>query len=361
MNKKDIVSAAINHTSSMGLPFDIFEGWMWPQPTELLLKRFDANEYDDLLDKMGVYCRWVMAKYMGPPLPQGAMDRIASPHTTHSLNASIWGLGPGLKKHGLGEGGHPLSNAQSKDDVYSYEFWPSADWFDYQGLRRSAARYEDFFVVVGGFSPIFYLIADLCGMQKALMDMIQNPELVYALVEKIVEFYGNYFSRICKAGHGKIDAIAFGDDFASQQSTLMSPNHWRKYFKPAWQKLFNIAKRNGYIVMFHTCGSVYEVIPDLIEIGLDILYPVQPLARSMDLERLQRQFGSSLTFYGGIDVQDLLPFGSLEEIESEVTRIAGLFKAGGYILSTSHVIMNDVPEENILALYDAAKRIASQL
>jgi hypothetical protein len=90
-----------------------------------------------------------------------------------------------------------------------------ADRFDYQGLRRSATKYEDSFVVVGGFSPIFYLIADLCGMQKALMDMIQHPELIYALVEKIVEFYENYFSRICKAGRGKIDAIAFGDDFAN--------------------------------------------------------------------------------------------------------------------------------------------------
>jgi hypothetical protein len=140
MNKKDIVSAAINHSPSRGMPFDIFEGWMWPQPTERLMRRFDANDYDDLLDKMGVYCRWVTAKYMVPPLPQGAKDRIASPHTTHSLNASIWGLGPGLKKHGLGESGHPLSNAQSQEDVFSYDFWPSADRFDYQGLRRSATK-----------------------------------------------------------------------------------------------------------------------------------------------------------------------------------------------------------------------------
>jgi uroporphyrinogen decarboxylase len=357
MNKKDIVFAAINHKPSKGLPFDIFEGWMWPEPTERLLRRFDASGYDNLLDKMGVYCRWVTAKYIGPSLPQGAKDRVASPHTTHSLNASIWGLRPGLKMHGLGTGGHPLSSAQSKEDVFNYAFWPSDDLFDYQGLKHSATKYENSFVVVGGFSPIFYLIADLCGMQKALMDLIENPELIHALVEKIVEFYESYFSQICKAGHGNIDAIAFGDDFAGQESMLMSPDHWRKYFKPAWLKLFNIAKRNGYIVMFHTCGSVYEIIPDLIDIGLDILYPIQPLARSMDLELLKKQFGSSLTFYGGIDVQNLLPFGSVEEIEGEVIRIAKLFKTGGYILSTSHVIMNDVPEENIITLYDVAKRI----
>jgi uroporphyrinogen decarboxylase len=350
MNKKDIIFAAINHNLSMGFPFDIFEGWMWPEPTARLMRRFAATDYDDLLDKIGVYCRWVTAKYMGPPLPQGAKDRVASPHTTHSLNASIWGLRPGIKMHGLGTGDHPLSGAQTKEDVFSYAFWPSADWFDYKELKRSATKYENSFVVVGGFSPIFYLIADLCGMEKALLDLIENPDLIHALVEKIVEFYESYFSRICKVGHGNIDAIAFGDDFAGQQGMLMSPDYWRKYFKPAWSKLFTIAKRNGYIVMFHSCGSMYDVIPDLIEIGMDILYPIQQSATSMDL-----------AFLGGIDVQYLLPFGQVGEIEKEVTRIINLFKAGGFILSTSHVIMNDVPEENILALYEFAKRITDQL
>jgi uroporphyrinogen decarboxylase len=278
------------------------------------------------------------------------------------LNASIWGLRPGLKKHGLGTGGHPLSHAQSKEDVVKYSCWPSPDWFDYEGLNQSAMKYRDSFVIVGGFSPLFYLIADLCGMEKTLMDMILNPNVIHALIDKIVEFYEGYFSRICEECKGTVDAIAFGDDFASQLNMLMNPEHWRKYFKPAWSRLFSIAKNNGYKVMFHSCGSVYEVIPDLIEIGLDILYPIQIKATSMELELLRKQFGNSLAFYGGIDVQDLLPFGSVEEVKQEVVRIAKLFeKRGGYILSTSHVIMEDVPEKNILTLYEVAKKIIDYL
>jgi len=358
MNRKDLVLSAINHKPVDVLPFDIFEGWMWPGPTECLMNRFQADDYDDLLDRLGVYCKWVTAQYIGPPLPPGATDRIASPHTMYSLNASIWGLKPGLKEHGVGTRDHPLSHAQSENEVFNYPFWPSPDWFDYEGLNRGAKGYKDSFVIVGGFSPIFYLIADLCGMEKALMDMVLNPNVIHALVDKIVEFYEGYFSRICEACHGSIDAIAFGDDFASQLNILMSPEHWRKYFKPAWSRLFSLVKQHGYKVMFHSCGSVYKVIPDLIDIGLDILYPIQVKATSMEIELLHKQFGNSLAFYGGIDVQDLLPFGSVEEVKQEIIRIAKIFeKSGGYILSTSHVIMEDVPEENILTLYIAVSNL----
>lgn len=255
INRKALVLSALDHKPIEVLPFDIFEGWMWPGPTACLMKKLHADDYDDLLDKLGTYCRWVTANYIGPPLPPGAKDRIASPHTTHSLNASIWGLQPGSKEHGVGTGGHPLAHAQSRKDIFAYS-WPSPDWFDYEGLHHNATKNKESFVIVGGFSPLFYLIADLCGMEKTLMDMALNPEVIHALVDKIVEFYEGYFSRICEVCHGSIDAVAFGDDFASQKRMLMSPDHWRKYFKPAWSKLFSIAKRNGYKVMFHSCGSV---------------------------------------------------------------------------------------------------------
>jgi len=359
VNNKEIVLSAIQHESVDALPFDVFEGWMWPDISKRLMDRFSARDYNDLLDQLGVYCRWVTAKYIGPPLPPGAKDRVASPHTTHSLNASIWGLTPGLKMHGVGTEGHPLARAQSVSDVLDHS-WPSPYWFDYEGASQSAIGYGDHFVILGGFSPIFYLIADLCGMEKTLMDIVLNPELIQALVDRIVEFYAEYFSRIALTCQGNVDAIAFGDDFSGQLNMLLSPGHWRKFFKPAWSKLFSIVKGYGYKVMFHSCGSVYPVIPDLIEIGLDVLYPVQPLARSMEISLLRKEFGSSLAFYGAIDVQEFLPFSNRAEIEKEVIRVAKIFgKSGGYILSTSHVIMDDVPEENVLTLYDTAKDVTN--
>jgi uroporphyrinogen decarboxylase len=358
LNRKEIVLSAINHQPVGLLPFDVFEGWMWPDIAARLMRRLGSPDHEEMLDRLGAYCRWVTARYIGPPLPPGAKDRVASPHTTHSLNASIWGLQPGLRMHGAGTAGHPLARAQSVQDILDYP-WPSPDWFDYPGANQSAAAYGGHFVVFGGFSPIFYLIADLCGMEKALLDVIMNPELIHALVDRIVEFYTGYFSRVAVVCRGNVDAIAFGDDFSGQLNMLLSPAHWREYFKPAWSRLFSIVKGYGYKIMFHSCGSVYPVIPDLIEIGLDVLYPVQPLSRSMELGLLKERFGSELAFYGAIDVQGFLPWAGTEEIEQTVNRVAEMFRdGGGYVLSTSHVIMDDVPEQNVLALYKAASNVA---
>jgi len=355
MDNKQRVLASLSHERVGQIPFDIFEGWMWPGITASMVRELHAKDYEDLLDKLGVCCRWVTPMYRGPTLPLGAKDRIASPHTTHSLNAAIWGLEPGLREHGLGTAGHPLAQAQSRQDILQHA-WPSPDWFDYAELRENARKHKNHFVIAGGFSPLFYLLSDLCGMEKTLMDLLLNPELIEALVGRIVEFYKDYFARIAKMCKGTVDAIAFGDDFSGQKAILMSPEIWRRYFKRAWAELFGIAKENGYKVFFHSCGSVFEIISDLIEIGLDVLYPIQPKAKLMDIATLKDRFGDSLSFYGGVDVQELLPFGKPEEIKEEVRRMQWLFSdSGGYILSTSHVIMDEIPVENALALYEQVR------
>jgi uroporphyrinogen decarboxylase len=145
--------------------------------------------------------------------------------------------------------------------------------------------------------------------------------------------------------------MVFGDDFSSQLSLLMNPKTWRCYFKPAWKALFQLTHEAGYLVFFHSCGAVAQVIPDLIEIGVDVLYPIQPLASGMDIVALKECFGNKLTFYGGLDVQQLVPHGTPEAIENEVSRLINLFQdSGGLILSTSHVVMEDIPFYNVLAM-----------
>jgi uroporphyrinogen decarboxylase len=354
---KQQVLSALKREPQDKIPFDLFEGWMWPGIGKRLMQRLGARNEQELWQILGFACRWLTPWYVGPELPAGAKDRVASPHTTHSLNGCIWGLQPGLREHGVGRRGHPLGDAETIRDVARYQ-WPSRVWFDYDGLRRQAERCRDFFVVVGGFTPLFYLIGDLCGMEKALMDLSLNPRFVHALCERIEGFYQGYFRDIAAACGPAIDAIAFGDDFSSQLGLLMSPDQWREFFLPVWSRLFGQAKDRGYKVMFHSCGSVYEIIPYLIEAGLDILYPVQPKARFMALELLRREFGSFLSFYGGFDVQQILPFGSVLDVEREVDRIVGLFKGqGGYVLSTSHVITEDVPEDNVIRLYERMREI----
>jgi uroporphyrinogen decarboxylase len=357
MNHKQLVQAAIDHHRTGALPYDVFEGWMWPGIAAKLVQAANARDYEDLLTNLGACCRWVTVPYIGPALPEGAANRVASPHTRYSLNGSIWGLKPGIKEHGTGSAGHPLAHAETEQHLLEHS-WPSPDWFDYASLSTAANRYQDDFVIFGGFSPVFYLMADLCGMEKTLIDLATNETLSQCLVHKITDFYKAYFTRVAEAGKGSIDAIAFGDDFASQASLLFSPALWRKYFKPVWQELFAIARSNGLKVFFHSCGAVCEIIPDLIDVGLDVLYPIQPAARNMGMEDLQQKFGSNLTFYGGFDVQGILPFGTPQQIRSEVARLHHAVNGqGNYILATSHVIMEDVAPENVLALYETAQEL----
>ncbi len=359
--KKETVLRAVERKAQDAIPFDIFEGWMWPGIAERLMRRCNVRDFAGLQEALGVYCRWLTPYYVGPGLPPGATDRVASPHTRYSLNGCIWGLPPGPHEHGLATAGHPLGGAETPDEVFRHS-WPSEDWFDYGRLLREATESSEHFVVVGGFTPLFYLIGDLCGMEKALMDISLNPDVVFALCEKIEEFYTGYFSRVAEVCGDAVDAIAFGDDFSSQQGMLMSPQSWRHCFKPVWARLFDLAARSGYKVMFHSCGSMAEVIPDLIDAGLDVLYPIQPTARSMQVDFLRKEFGSTLSFYGGVDVQQLLPFGTAAQIEKEVVRIAGLFeRRGGFVLSTSHVIMEDVPDDNVLKLYEVIRNISRYL
>lgn len=354
MNHKQKIYQAIERTGNGIIPFDVFEGWMWPEIARKSMQKVGAADFDEFLTKIHASCRWITTPYKGPVLQPGAFDRIASPHTRYSLNASIWGLKPGLKEHGHGSKGHPLALCETIRGVTAHP-WPHPDWFDYESIKEARNKYPENFLIFGGFSPIFYLIADLCGMEKALIDLMLNPSVIRAIIEKIEEFYSKYFTRVAKAGQGILDGIAFGDDFASQSSTLLSPEQWRTYFKPVWRRLFAIAKKHNLKVFFHSCGAVSEVIPDLIDIGLDVLYPIQPLSDRMDIENLTKEFGSDLSFYGGFDVQNILPFGTPSDIEKEVTRILSIVRRG-YIMSTSHVIMEDVPVENVLALYGALYR-----
>lgn len=358
MNKKRAVQATIFRQQSGVLPYDIFEGWMWPGIAQKLVKAYNARDYDDFLERIGAYCRWITVPYNGPGLPEGATNRVASPHTRCSLNGSIWGLKPGIKEHGTRSAGHPLAHAETEKHVLDHP-WPSADWFDYASIPAEVKGYTDGFIIFGGFSPVFYLMCELCGMEQALIGLATNETVSRCLVHKIAEFYKGYFGRVARAGKGSIDALAFGDDFASQGGMLLSPALWREYFKPVWKELFAIAKDNGLKVFFHSCGSVWEIISDLIEVGVDVLYPIQPGARHMSMENLQNRFGANLSYYGGFDVQRILPFGTPQEIRSEMTRLHKLVNQNNnYIMATSHVIMEDVPTENVLALYETAQQLA---
>ena len=154
-----------------------------------------------------------------------------------------------------------------------------------------------------------------------------------------------------------VEIFWFGDDFASQTGMLLSPEHWRRYLKPVYARVFALAKSRGLKVWFHSCGTFRPVLPDLIDIGMDVWETVQAHLPGNDPAELKREYGRHITFYGGINSQLTLPYGTAEQVRAEVRqRVRVLGKGGGYICSSDHTILPGVPFDNVLAMIDEARK-----
>jgi uroporphyrinogen decarboxylase len=198
------------------------------------------------------------------------------------------------------------------------------------------------------------------GMESALMAMLENPEMFQAVIDKITEFYLVANEIFYESTRGCLDAVLIGNDFGSQTSLLLSPELIRKHVWPGTNKLIKQAKEYGLIVFHHSCGAIRELIPDLIEMGVDVIHPIQALASGMEPEGLLRDFGKKISFCGGIDAQELLVRGTPEAIIKKVDYLRELFPTG-LILSPSHeAILPDIPPANIEAIFNAAHQISEK-
>jgi uroporphyrinogen decarboxylase len=154
---------------------------------------------------------------------------------------------------------------------------------------------------------------------------------------------------------GKIDLILSGGDIGTQRGMMLSPDLWRKHIKPYSSQLIRTFKDMGLMTMYHSCGGIVPVIDDFIEMGLDILDPIQPLAKDMDAVSLKERFGNRVAFHGGIDEQELLPYGTVDDVRRETARIMEVLGSdGAYIVCPAHCIQPDTPPENVMALYETA-------
>jgi uroporphyrinogen decarboxylase len=170
-----------------------------------------------------------------------------------------------------------------------------------------------------------------------------------------MEFFKSYYEQLFEAAGGSIDFLFYKDDFGGQNNLLISPDMFKDFFQDNIKDLCDLAAGYGGKMILHSCGSIMKLIPDFIEAGAAVLDPIQVTAKGMDIRELKGRFGDKLVFHGGIDVQQLLPFGSLDQIRDQVKEtIEVLGKGGGYFFSPSHRFQPDTPLENIVAMYDAA-------
>jgi uroporphyrinogen decarboxylase len=357
MNSKQRVLTAVEHHDPDRIPLDF---WAEKIIVSRLMQHLKLRAYEQLLQYLQIDTRYIEGtKYKGPEL------WVAADGTWKD----IWGVArkpllldeknpsKGQIQHVID---HPLAAAETVKDVEDYR-WPSANWYDYT-IEEETNGIQQYAVVCGAdrlnrtaqFKPAMYLR----GIEKLLLDLTLNPKIVEAMTERLTAYYLEYNENIFRSANGKIDIFFMGDDFGTQEGMFLSKEMWRKFFKPGFKKFIEQAHAYGIKVMHHTCGGVFELIPEFIACGLDILQSLQPRAKGMDFRKIKGEYGKYIAFQGGIDIQDTMPFGTVDNVKDEVKRAIDLLgPAGGYILGTSHNIQPDTPLENILAMYETALEV----
>jgi len=247
----------------------------------------------------------------------------------------------------------PLEHAKSLDG-YAFPDVSRPERYGY--MARHIQQYSDYFLHGPGGSLMERGWA-LRGIEGFLTDLGENSRFVNDLLDALAALHIETMERCAGLD---LDAFYFNDDFGKQEGLIIGPRLWRQHFKPRLARMYETAHKHARFVAIHTCGDIRDIIPDLIEMGVNILHPVQP--ETMDVHRLKRDYGRDLCFYGAIGTQSTLPYGTPDEVRAEVRdRLTTLAEGGGYILGPAGAISTDTPIENVVALVEAARDQASVL
>ena len=254
----------------------------------------------------------------------------------------------------------PLADAAlTQAEVHAFKWPDTGDPRRIAGLRELALAYRaqgKAVVIKGVLAGVFEMAQRVRGMENLMMDMASNEPLAGALLDEMVELKLKFWEMALPQLGDVIDVISEADDYGTQVSQLISPRMFRKQIKPRQQRLFARIKQLApeAKLFFHSCGNVRPLIPDFIEIGVDILNPIHVAAAGMEPTALKRDFGGDMVFWGGgVDTQGVLPSGTPQQVKDDVRRnVDALAPGGGYVFNTVHNIQADVPPENIIAMWE---------
>lgn len=276
---------------------------------------------------------------------------------SNGKEVNYWGIPLEAAKHGNSSSLAPFCDVSTIKEVEMHN-WPDPKDFNIDKMIQEVAPYSnDYAVVCGIHSPVFHTLTYLCGYENTMVYLYDRPEIMEVIIERITDFYINLCKRLFDKAKGKFHIFQNCNDFGAQDSLVMSPGMFRRYFKPALKRLYDMAKNYDMIIMQHSCGAIEPIIDDFIEMGADILNPIQPTAKGMEIEKLNLKYGKHITFCGGIDTQHILPEGTEEEVRLEVQRVLSIMAENGrYILAGSQGLIEDIPVTNIIAMFDEGKK-----
>lgn len=317
--------------------------WATPEATEKLMQHLNCGSADEIFKRLHIdKVITVGPRYIGPPV---------------APNADIYGCRYEEVSYQTGTYRecvyHPLAEYETIEEIEKNFAWPSADWYDYSVLKDQLAGHEESPVQGGYFEP-FLIYKDLLrGPEKGFMDLVMNPEMVHYCLDQLYDFCYRQTSRIFETLPGKIDMTYVAEDLGGQETLMFSPYQIQEFFIPRMKKMMDFAHGAGIYVFHHNDGSIRRILPDLIGAGIDVLNPIQWRCGGMERKNLKKDFGDKVVFHGGVDNQQTLSFGAVQEVQKEVLdnlRILG--EGGGYILAPCHNIQSVSPPENIVAMYE---------
>ena len=340
MTSRERVLTAFEHCEPDRVP-----RWCGASPGFWEKAKRELGIWDDegLRQRFGDDFRRVFARYAGPefPLSPGATSRTPF----------------GVERHGIGYGqptSHPLANATGCD-IHDYP-WPDPAWMDVSAIRSEAEAWGRGYAVLGGdWSPFWHDAIDLLGMEGLLLTMYDEPRLVDAVMQHLLDYYAAVGQRIFDAAADAIDIFFIGNDLGSRSGPLLSPPLFERFVLPHLQRLIDLGHAYGLKVMLHCCGGFAPLIPSLIEAGLDAVHAVQPSCAGMDLRVLKAEFGAAILFNGCIDSHHVLIEGTPTFVRARTREVLEIMKpGGGFVAGASHDwILEETPVENVLAMFDA--------
>ncbi len=350
MTSRERVLQAIAHQPTDRTPADY---GAIPAVTDALIRKLGVADTEELLVALGVDMRRIGFNYGQPDTGPDAGGYLRT----------MWGALRRKDDPGDGQPNFisPFNEETTVDEVHAHA-WPDAGRLDYSGVREECQKHHAEYATFGApWSPFFHEVGWLIGQEEFMMWMHTKPEVIRAIIDHVVDYEVEATRRFFQAADGLLDIAYFGNDFGTQRGMFISPRMWNDFIRQPLKRYFDASHDFGCKVMNHSCGAIRDIIPCLIEDGVDILDPIQVAANGMDLAGLVRDFGGALCFHGGVDTQRTLPFGSTADVRTEVRAYLALTREnGGYILCGSQDFIEDIPLDNIFALFDENRRGSRQ-
>jgi uroporphyrinogen decarboxylase len=326
-------------------PFDLMESIVWPELQQWFAEHLSLQDAEAVFDHFGVDFRWLWAELKPPAAIDPNDPKYLLPYTgNYSDNTDR----------------RPLADVATVGEMLEKHAWLEPEWWDLSEVQRKRAAHPDKAIVTLVHTTMLFMTAcDFFGIEEALVRLATGDEVLLEFLDRQHRYAMAVLRHACSEAQGVADIFWLMDDVGTQRSLMMSPELWRRHFKEPLREQVAVVHEHGLYAMFHSCGAIRSILPDLIDIGMDAVLPFQTAAEEMDAASIARDFGGRIAFYGGMDVQHLLTRGTEEEVREEVRRNAALFAGcGGYIVANSHHCVENINPANVCAMLDEASRAA---